>query len=463
MSLGEHLEDLRKTLVRALIGVGLGCVVGFIFATDVVETMNQPLMDALTKFRQDRARERLIAQEGFIAPEFTPWLTQDKLAPETVYVDPGQLVAALRRVSPDFLAGVNLDPYGFSAEQLAPEKLGDISRQWTNGRDDESPEGERLDYLWQRLTAGEQSLLNRLAATEVATEEDTREFIRLMNRLSDDRGLSEAPAFQALVAPPESSFWNFLVPAKTNPLQPVKAKLDESFDADLNRRLNRVLICGLFVDQIPALRMDMVPIQIWEKIHIQPQSLKPTESFMIWIKAGLISGLLIASPWVLFQIWCFVAVGLHVHERKYVYIFLPISLILFFSGALLAFFFVFQPVLAFLFTFDAQMGIEPQPRVNEWLSFVLFLPLGFGIAFQLPLVMLFLNRINVFQVKDYLSKWRVAVMIIFVLSMILTPADPISMILLAIPLTALYFFGIGLCVWLPRKENPFEQAAVQEA
>ena len=134
---------------------------------------------------------------------------------------------------------------------------------------------------------------------------------------------------------------------------------------------------------------------------------------------------------------------------------MPISLLLFFAGVGLAFFFVFEPVLTFLFTFNAQMGITPQLRITEWLNFVMFLPLGFGIAFQLPLVMLFLNRIGVFSIADYLSKWRVAVMVIFVLSMMLTPADPISMILLAFPLTALYFFGIGLCSWLPKSKNPF--------
>jgi sec-independent protein translocase protein TatC len=108
------------------------------------------------------------------------------------------------------------------------------------------------------------------------------------------------------------------------------------------------------------------------------------------------------------------------------------------------------------------MGISPQIRINEWLSFVMFLPIGFGIAFQLPLVMLFLFRINVFSIETYLSKWRMAVMIIFALSMLLTPADPVSMIMLAIPLTLLYFLGIGLCRWLPGKRNPFgeEPAAV---
>ena len=121
----------------------------------------------------------------------------------------------------------------------------------------------------------------------------------------------------------------------------------------------------------------------------------------------------------------------------------------------MAFFFVFSPVLEFLFTFNSSLNISPEIRIGEWLSFAMFLPLGFGVAFQLPLVMLFVNRIGLVDVQTYLAKWRIAIMVIFVLSMFLTPADPISMLLLAIPLTALYFLGIGMCVMMPPKENPF--------
>jgi sec-independent protein translocase protein TatC len=91
-----------------------------------------------------------------------------------------------------------------------------------------------------------------------------------------------------------------------------------------------------------------------------------------------------------------------------------------------------------------------RPRLSEWLSFVLLLPLGFGVAFQLPLIMLFLERIHVFTVKAYLSKWRIAVLLIAVASMVLSPGgDPISMMTMLLPLVGLYFGGIALCKWLP--------------
>jgi len=147
---------------------------------------------------------------------------------------------------------------------------------------------------------------------------------------------------------------------------------------------------------------------------------------------------------------------LYPHEKNQVYMYLPISLGLFFAGILLAYFFVFDPVLQFLFSFNARLGISPETRMNDWLGFFMFLPLGFGVAFQLPLVMLLLNRLGVITVGTYLSKWRIAIMIIFVVAMVLTPADPISMLLMAFPLTFLYFVGIGLCQWMPgRRANPF--------
>jgi sec-independent protein translocase protein TatC len=103
------------------------------------------------------------------------------------------------------------------------------------------------------------------------------------------------------------------------------------------------------------------------------------------------------------------------------------------------------------------MNIDPDPRISEWLGFVLILPLGFGLAFQLPLVMLFLQRIGIFSIQVYLDKWRIAVLVIFVISMLLTPADPVSMLMMALPLSALYFLGIGMCRWMPKNRSPFAE------
>ena len=209
-------------------------------------------------------------------------------------------------------------------------------------------------------------------------------------------------------------------------------------------------------EAFPTTREGMIRLRLYRPIEDDPRlnviSLSGQEPFMIYMKASFVVGAVLASPFIFYYLWNFVAAGLYRRERNLVYLYLPMSLGLFFAGAALAFFAVFDFVLNFLFWFNAQMGIMPTPRITEWMSFVLILPLGFGISFQLPLVMVALERVGIFTVESYMSKWRIAVVVIFTISMLLTPADPGSMLLMALPLTVLYFFGIWLCKKLPRGE-----------
>jgi len=212
---------------------------------------------------------------------------------------------------------------------------------------------------------------------------------------------------------------------------------------------------------VPESSEDLIPLLLWRKTaddtRVRAKSLNPHEAFVIYVKASLLVGVLLASPYIFYQIWSFVAAGLYPHEKYYVHVFLPFSLGLFLLGAATAFFFVFEPVLDFLLSFNRSLNIDVEPRITEWLSFVLVLPLGFGISFQLPLVMLFLERIGVLDVHTYLSKWRVAILVIFILAMFLTPSDPYSMFLMAVPLLILYSGGILLCKFMPRRRSPFDE------
>ena len=187
--------------------------------------------------------------------------------------------------------------------------------------------------------------------------------------------------------------------------------------------------------------------------RLQSKGLSVFEGFGVWVKTSLLVGVLLASPWIFYQVWNFVAAGLYPHERRYVHLYLPFSIALFLGGAALAFFVVFGPVLNFLLSFNRSMDIGVEPRINEWLSFVWILPVGFGVGFQMPLVMLFMERIGLFTVKNYLAQWRVAVLAIVVIAGILMPPDPYSMLLNAGALTVLYFGGILLCKLLPRRAH----------
>lgn len=187
----------------------------------------------------------------------------------------------------------------------------------------------------------------------------------------------------------------------------------------------------------------------------QAVTLNVQEAFLTYLKVAFIAGLIVASPWVMFQIWQFVAAGLYPHERKYVYIYLPMSTLLFLVGVVFCFLAVFPFVLSFLLGFNTLLDVQPQIRLSEWISFAVTLPLMFGVSFQLPLVMLFLERISIFEVNAYREKRRMAVLVIAFLSMMLTPADPMSMLLMMIPLVFLYEFGIVLCS-LGAKKSGFE-------
>jgi len=174
-------------------------------------------------------------------------------------------------------------------------------------------------------------------------------------------------------------------------------------------------------------------------------SLGPLETITIYFMVCLVTGLVLVSPWVFYQGWAFVAAGLYRHERHYVQKYLPISISLFLTGVVLCFGFVLPITLGFLLEFNVWLGVAPTLRLSEWMSFATILPLVFGIAFQTPLIMLFLERIGIFTAADFRAKRKISIVIITFAAAILTPGqDPFSMTLLAVPMILLYELGILL-------------------
>ncbi len=190
-----------------------------------------------------------------------------------------------------------------------------------------------------------------------------------------------------------------------------------------------------------------------EKIE-RPVTFNVQEAFVTYMKISFVAGLIISSPWVFYQLWLFVAAGLYPHERKYIHMYLPMSVVLFLGGVFFCFYAVLPTVLDFLLGYNGRMGLTAQIRISEWISFAIMLPLMFGISFQLPLIMLFLAKINLFTVNHYLQQWRLAVLAIAVISMVLTPTpDPMTMLLMMVPLLMLYGLGVGLCYWTRPREK----------
>lgn len=251
-----------------------------------------------------------------------------------------------------------------------------------------------------------------------------------------------------------------------SPAPKLKIKLDA---VELARELHTA-----FPKEFPALPADAKPVIITMPLTDESQAEFQTfvnaqnaqvrtdsvdEAFMIYLKVSLVCGVIIASPYIFWEIWLFVAAGLYPHERKYVYTYLPLSLGLFLGGCALCFFFVIPLVLDFLFGFNAWLGLRPEMKISSWLSFVILLPLMFGLSFQLPMVMVFLEKIGLFSVPVYKQYRRHAIFVIAILSMILTPSDPVSMLMMMVPLLFLYELGILLCGRKTAARSPFQPQA----
>ena len=172
-------------------------------------------------------------------------------------------------------------------------------------------------------------------------------------------------------------------------------------------------------------------------------SLAPLETITIYFMICMVSGLVLTSPFVFYQVWAFIAAGLYRHERHYVKKFLPFSLGLFLSGVFLCFFGVLPYTLMFLLQFNVWLGIEPTMRITDWMSFATILPVVFGISFQTPLVMLFLERIGILTADDFRKKRKIAILVMVAAAAILTPGpDVFSQLALAIPMVGLYELGL---------------------
>jgi sec-independent protein translocase protein TatC len=451
MTFGEHLEELRVCLFRGVVGVVLGVVIGFFVANWVVRFFQSPLEKAMERYYVSKALGDLAHDYGDVSYEVRRMILDEKVIPDPLQLDTSRLAEALKLTYPERYADLEMSPYWFTVGDLvaaspvdtsAAKRIGQSLRD-AAGTKEASPRKRMMDLLHE---LGRDDLLSWSTSSNVPTVQQSAQLIAALNLVAGDRRLHDFKEFQGLAGPDSAV------------TQAIRKSLAEHFDPEQSRRLNKLLISSLFPGDLKKARINLLSVFTWRPVKVRFQVLNAQEAFMIWMKAALMTGLVLASPYIFYQIWIFVAAGLYPHEKHYVYLYLPISIALFLGGASLAFAFVFQPVLDFLFTFNKGMNADFDPRVGEWLSFVLILPLGFGISFQLPLVMLFLHRIGVATLDFYIQQWRVAILTICVISMVLTPADPVSMLLMAAPLCLLYVLGIAMCKYMPSGRSPFAEA-----
>jgi len=174
------------------------------------------------------------------------------------------------------------------------------------------------------------------------------------------------------------------------------------------------------------------------------KTLSATEAFMVYFMVCIITGFVLTSPWVFYQIWTFVAAGLYPQEKRFVNIYLPFSLVLFLGGVVISELVIIPNALDALLSFNRWMGLEPDFRLNEWLSFAIWVPVIAGICFQTPLVMIFLAKVGIFESHQYVSGWKYAAFGMLIAAALGPTIDLINLTMLWGCMVLLYGLGILL-------------------
>jgi sec-independent protein translocase protein TatC len=179
----------------------------------------------------------------------------------------------------------------------------------------------------------------------------------------------------------------------------------------------------------------------------------PTEAFWTWMKVAMVLGIFISMPGILFQVWKFVAPGLHEHEKKYAAPFIIIGSLLFLIGGAFAMLIIIPYASNFLVTFGQEKGWKPMLTVSSYTDFVIKFALAFGVVFELPVVITILSLIGVVTPQFLSRNRKYAILVNFVIAAILTPTpDMINQTLMAGPLCILYEVGI-ICARLATRKR----------
>ena len=170
-----------------------------------------------------------------------------------------------------------------------------------------------------------------------------------------------------------------------------------------------------------------------------------TDGLMIRLSLSMVVALIVLIPVVLWHVWAFVAPGLKKNEKKFIWPLMIASPILFLIGAAFAFYILFPFVFGFFIELNKSSNVPAivLPAVRDYLSFAISLLKVFGVAFQLPILMIFLNRIGVLPRSRVVAMRRYAIIVVVVVAAVLTPPDIVSQVLLAVPMWAL--FEISIC------------------
>jgi sec-independent protein translocase protein TatC len=181
-----------------------------------------------------------------------------------------------------------------------------------------------------------------------------------------------------------------------------------------------------------------------DQLHIPLNFTHPTDGLNLYIKTAFVGGAILASPFILYQIWLFISPGMYANEKRYVVPFMSATIGLFLAGAWFGYHWVLPGAIKVLI-FDFGKRFHPILTIEDYTGFFLAVILGLGICFELPILIFFLALFGIVDGKFLLRHFRYAVLVIFLISAIICPLpDPFSMVLFASPMLVLYFIGVAV-------------------
>lgn len=180
----------------------------------------------------------------------------------------------------------------------------------------------------------------------------------------------------------------------------------------------------------------------------------PTDPLNLYLKTSLVIGAIMASPFILYQLWLFISPGMYANEKRYVFPFMGATVGLFLAGAWFGYHWVLPGALKVLIG-DFGAHFHPIITTEDYTSFFLAVILGLGVTFELPILIFFLSLFGIVDAKFLVKNIRYAVLVIFVISAIICPLpDPVSMCLFASPMLVLYLIGVGIAYLVhPSRRN----------
>jgi sec-independent protein translocase protein TatC len=236
---------------------------------------------------------------------------------------------------------------------------------------------------------------------------------------------------------------------------------------DLRKRLSRALLgvvvgmalVGGFVERIFHWLMEPVLVSLPESARALHYT-SYVEPLMVYLKVALYGGIFAAAPWVLWQLWLFVAPGLYKREKRVVVPFLFFGTLLFYGGAAFCYFVIMPAAFPAMASIASDASLAPVLTMSAQLSLVLAMLLGFGVVFEVPVVIAFLSMVGLVNAKMLAKYRRYAVILNVVAAAIITPTgDPLNLALMAVPMILFYEIGIVLARVLGKPAAPEREAA----